>query len=467
MASANSRAGDDTRTVLFVAREPDETLRTFLPIIDRLGERGGLVGRVLFHHSPGPWARDELERRGSEFRDVVLPATGPGIALLPRRLRRTGLGRAADEIGRFWRVKRLARALLDEEHPSAVVVIQDTLLLERFLVREANRRGLPTLVVQWAFNYPQAMYDRLRAIRYGTNGGSEAGRAPSIGRRLAAPVTRHAYRAALAGLGLSFDLAHSYGGGEARLFAVMGEAFKEQYEAQGVRGKRIVVTGHPLHDAAHARAASMGAGVRAAVRARYELPPDEPILLYATQPVLWRHVMTHAELEQNVRAIAAAAGAAPGRPRLVLKLHPRERAEDYAFCAALDPAVRVITRADMADLIAACDVFMSSSSSTVLLAMMMDRPVVTVNFFQVPHFDVFESIGGTLHARTPEAFAEALHLALADGPTRDRLARERRAALARYTRFDGRATERLADLISEAVGGHRRADGRQPTARHG
>jgi hypothetical protein len=81
--------------------------------------------------------------------------------------------------------------------------------------------------------------------------------------------------------------------------------------------------------------------------------------------------------------------------------------------------------------------------------MMLDKPIVTVNFNQVPHFDYYEQVGGTLHVRTPEQAAEALRLALFDQPTRARLAEQRAAVLARYARFDGQATGRLADLVEQ------------------
>jgi glycosyltransferase involved in cell wall biosynthesis len=434
--------------VLFVAREPDETLRTFLPAIDRLRAAHGVESRVLFHHRPGSWAREELARRGLGARVVCLPKHGLPFRLLRSPLEQTSLVRTADEIGRFRRARALARAILDTERPAAVVVIQDTLLLERFLVRLANRRGLPTFVVQWAFNYPQAMYDRLRIVGKPS---SEPTAQHGLRRRLGV-ATRAAYRAVLGALDLRFELANSYGGGEARVFAVMGDAFAEQFRAQGVRHKRIVVTGHPSHDAAYVRARTMDEPTREAIRHRYGLPTEVPLVLYATQPVLWRRVMTPDTLRANVRAIATAVAALPDEARLVLKLHPREHVEDYAFCAEIDPPVQVIPTAEMADLVACCDLFVSSSSSTVLLAMMLDRPIVTVNFNAVPHFDFFESIGGSLHTRTPDAFACAIRAALRDGPTRERLAGERRAVLAHYTRFDGRVAERLAGLIAEGIG---------------
>jgi hypothetical protein len=432
---------DADRPVLFVAREPDETLRTFLPVIDILQQRGRAC-RVLFHHTPGPWARAALAERGIPLDEVAVPSH-----ILPAQVARLPGGSTVDEVARMRRARALAHAALDRHRPSAVVVIQDTLLLERFVVRAANARGIPTVVVQWAFSYEQAMYDRIRQFQF-----AKAAPTPrSLPRRVLGPLTRTAYRATLRALGLSFDLVKSYGGGEARLFAVMGEAFRDQFVAQGVRGKRIMVCGHPTHDTVYQRAQSVDDAARVQIRETYGLPRDRTVVLYATQPVLWRKVITRETLERNVRAIAEAVGRQPGC-ELTLKLHPREQASDYAFCAELDPPVRVLTEAEMPDLIAASDLFISSSSSTVLLAMMLDRPIITVNFDQVPHFDQFEGIGGTIHVRTHKDFAATLARLLSDEAARAALARRRADVLARYTRFDGRAAERIAGLIAEATG---------------
>jgi hypothetical protein len=80
--------------------------------------------------------------------------------------------------------------------------------------------------------------------------------------------------------------------------------------------------------------------------------------------------------------------------------------------------------------------------------MMLDRPIVTVNFNQVLHFDFFEPIGGTLHVRTYEELGEALRRIILDETTRSELATSRQAALARLARFDGCAAERVADLLT-------------------
>ena len=424
------------RPCLFVAREPDETLRTYLPVLAELRRRGRLC-LVLFHHEPTPWAIKRLAELGTPWRKVSLPPRQPPPGPWPA----LGLGPPLAELRQLRKARALARALAAEIEPAVVVVIQDTLLLERFLVREANRRGRGSLVVQWAFTYPQTMYDRLYELQHGPRPGSPAsgGLKPAL------------WRLARRLLDVHFDLVNSYGGGEALVFAVLGPAFREQFLAQGVRKARIEVTGHPLHDLAFAQRAGLGPDASAAVRARYDLPPAARLVLYATQPVLWREVITRDQLRENVRALGRAVAELGPEFLLVLKLHPRESLDQYAGAADGLP-IRLIEQAEIAELIAAAEVFVSSSSSTILQAMMLDKPIVTVNFNRVPHFDFYEQIGGTLHVRTHQAAAEALRLATLDEPTRARLAAARQGVLERYARFDGQATRRLADLVEEMAG---------------
>jgi CDP-glycerol glycerophosphotransferase (TagB/SpsB family) len=254
-------------------------------------------------------------------------------------------------------------------------------------------------------------------------------------------------------LDVRFELANSYGGGEARTFAVMGEHFEHQYRQQGVRGKRIAVTGHPTHDLAYRQIQELTDARRAQIRERYGIDDGEAMVLYATQPFFWRGVITPEQLRENVEAMNSAVARLGDSFRLTIKIHPRESIDDYAFCTELSPSVRVIAQAEMVDLIACSEIFVSSSSSTVLLAMMLDRPIVTVNFNEVLHFDYFERLGGTLHARTYQDFATALGRIVNDEATRALLEQSRHEALGRLARFDGRAAQRIADLLTTDAAG--------------
>src|SRR5437763_6337729 len=103
-------ARDEPPRVLFVAREPDETLRAFLPVIELLDERHGIPSRVLFHHRPGAWASEGLRSRGVAAEEVGLP-----VGVVPRRLAGVKGAPTFDEIARLWQARGLARSILDRE----------------------------------------------------------------------------------------------------------------------------------------------------------------------------------------------------------------------------------------------------------------------------------------------------------------------------------------------------------------
>jgi hypothetical protein len=429
--------------VLFVAREPDETLRTFLPILRGLAQRARCVPFVLYHHTPGEWARSELVELGVEWRELTLPARARPSGFVGAALSRARLAAPLSEIRQLVQVRRTASRVMRELGPAAVVVIQDTLLLERFLVREANRLRLPSLVVQWAFTYPQEYYDRFHERP------SPHGRKSRL-RALASRLTGRAYRAALDLSGVGFQLANTYGGGEAPYLAVMGNAFEQQFREQGAQKTAIYVAGHPSHDAVFERVKCWQEQDRLAVLTDLGFAPSARLVAYATQPTLWRGVLTPSGLREMVETVVEAALALGPEHVLVVKLHPRERLEDYAFLEGR-ARVAVVKDADVQRLIAASDVFVSSSSSTLLYAMMFGKPIVTINFHGVQHFDYFANLGGTLHVSRAEEFASALAAALRDDETRTRLWQEQQALLARFSRFDGLATERLVSLIEDWV----------------
>src|SRR5215218_10687990 len=98
---------DAAGPILFVAREPDETLRTFLPVIALLRSQHGRACRVLFHHTPGPWARAELAALGTTIDEVALPKQA-----LPRSLAGAPGATTLDEIARMRHARTVARAAL-------------------------------------------------------------------------------------------------------------------------------------------------------------------------------------------------------------------------------------------------------------------------------------------------------------------------------------------------------------------
>src|SRR5688500_8853878 len=109
--------------VLFVAREPDETLRTYLPVIDELHRRGQPT-KVLFHHWPSDWARDELLARDVSWWHVAVPRRD-APRWLPEVVSHGRVTATLGELAQLRATRALANRIIQQERPSALIVIQD------------------------------------------------------------------------------------------------------------------------------------------------------------------------------------------------------------------------------------------------------------------------------------------------------------------------------------------------------
>jgi glycosyltransferase involved in cell wall biosynthesis len=180
------------------------------------------------------------------------------------------------------------------------------------------------------------------------------------------------------------------------------------------RGRDRAVLGEP----GHAR--------RAAVRSRLRIGPDQPVVL---------NVARHEPQKQIELAIAALAPVVERHPDVVLLQAGRDGTATPRLTHAiarygLTGQVRLLgRRADVPDLLAAADVFLSSSAyeglgGAVVEAMAMEVPVVA---FAIP--PVVESTGGAA-VLLPPGDADGLGRALADllddAAARTRLARAAR-----------------------------------------
>jgi glycosyltransferase involved in cell wall biosynthesis len=134
---------------------------------------------------------------------------------------------------------------------------------------------------------------------------------------------------------------------------------------------------------------------------------------------------------------------------VIVKLHPRQTEEEVAREVGSSGRVAFVRDIDKGPLFAAADLFLSTFSSVILWAIALDLPVVTFNCLRIPGGDIFEEIGGTVHARTAADLADAVRRAIADDETAKRLAGERARVRETHMVFDGRVTTRIEALCRE------------------
>ena len=213
--------------------------------------------------------------------------------------------------------------------------------------------------------------------------------------------------------------------------------------------ERIWVTGGPRFD----RLVNESVDVDA-VRRSLDLPTNRQIVLIATQEYGWfldavRAVFEVARHRPDVQVVVKA------RP---MRDHPLTSYQQLAGEAGLSDVVFFLDQFN--ELLAACDVMVSGSSTTVFEAILLGKRTICVNFSDEPDRYPYVANGGSLPARNAKQMAESMRLALSDEAA-DQLEADRRRFLAYHAgpTGQGKAAEAMAArILSLRVGEPARTD---------
>jgi glycosyltransferase involved in cell wall biosynthesis len=223
--------------------------------------------------------------------------------------------------------------------------------------------------------------------------------------------------------------------------AVIGETSRRLWEDQGIPPEKLVVTGAPQFDDKY----QLDPDAPERIRAVLGVPLDKPIITFATQP------LSPAVIEQNIRHIVQAADRFPDY-QLVFKVHPREDPDRYrGLLAGLGAhKIIVIQKIDLNALLQASAMVITGFSTVALEAMIFERPVLIVNLTGEPDPVDYVSSGATLGAYAPEDIVKQMERLLTDSPVNAALAESRRRyIMAQLYKTDGRAAQRVAELIQQ------------------
>lgn len=223
-------------------------------------------------------------------------------------------------------------------------------------------------------------------------------------------------------------------------FAAYGEFAKDTVSVHGAYpAERVWVTGAPRFDHLVNNRKD-----KQAARSQLGLPRHARVLLLTTQSYPWF---------PEVAATLAAESRARRDWVLCIKTHPLSTAHIEVYRDLADSAEENNVRlfhSDLYELITACDVLISCSSTTVLEAVLTGRPTICVNFSSDPDQYPYAADGASVPARSPAELRQALITVF--GPQNgDRLEKRRRDFLARHAgpTSEGKAAVTLARRIVE------------------
>ena len=394
-----------------------------------------------------------------------LPSTTPGTSLrrlTGHTLRALGVYSLITDFRLHRRLKREMAELAANVSPAVVVFGSDTHPSSAFLARYVHDMGGRTLLLQWGSpSCPQRLARRnLRKQRASSRVGLNRF-LDFFGKVIWPQYVIEIDGQRVFPKPIGFMLISSVygtlptqpwvqGGGRAQCYAVAGEAVRELCLEYGLPEDKLVVTGLPSHDLTQRRVAEMTSVEREKVFSHLGLHDVSRLAVYTTQPLIENAILTPEQVAFNAAFLVNQLTSIE-QSGMVIKVHPGEPVERYAYLADRNSRVAVVKNFDLNELTAACDLFITQTSTTGFLAMAAGRPIITFDFDRVGVLDFYQQVGGTRHVTEREDFLETAVALLEDPVAKAALAQEQEQTIARYMRLDGKASERIVSLIEEMI----------------
>jgi CDP-glycerol glycerophosphotransferase (TagB/SpsB family) len=231
--------------------------------------------------------------------------------------------------------------------------------------------------------------------------------------------------------------------------AVFGEASQAEFIRAGTPAEKVVVTGRPTLDMLYEEQEAFDPDE---LRRRLGLKDGQRLIVLATQDDC---------PEVNEPLLRSVYGATKNLPdtRLVVKVHPRESprlAERIAVELKMQEVI-IIKDIDPYQLLLVCEVLITRESTIALEAMMLDKPVITINLTGKPDLRPYAKSGAAVGVYDSKDVAIAILDVLQNSEIREKLRRKSREFVAHHAyRADGQASRRVADLIEGMIGESRR-----------
>jgi glycosyltransferase involved in cell wall biosynthesis len=226
-------------------------------------------------------------------------------------------------------------------------------------------------------------------------------------------------------------------------FCVSGPRSESLWRESMKAKKKIVVTGQPRFDIL-ARANTVYDEHE--IRKKFGLASDKKTLLWVTDSGL--------PLEEKRRNISVVYNTINllKNLQLIIKPHP---AEDQLFAYSENKTyvpIMVKGNASMAELLFGCDAMMTKSSTTVLEAAILRKPVIVLNLSGKPDALPYVEEGVAVGVYREVDLASAIQNVLYNTEVRERLLEEQsKFAYENAYVQDGKASERVAELILQMV----------------
>ncbi len=220
--------------------------------------------------------------------------------------------------------------------------------------------------------------------------------------------------------------------------AVWGNSSKEILMKEGTTEERIVITGAPQFD----NLKSINYNLTDEIINEIYLDKSKKYVLLTSQNL--------PNMKETVRHLCRALKSIPN-VQLVIKTHPAEYSTKKYKNIMKEFGIKgVVTKKYLYPLMKECSVMITISSTTGLEALIMGKPLITINLSGKPDVMPYAESGAAIGIYKPENIMPALKSILEDQAVRKKLAKKAKMFIYEQCyKLDGKASERIVNLIKE------------------
>ncbi len=354
--------------------------------------------------------------------------------------------------GQEKRRRMIASKWLKKLNPDVLITAGDQTLLQKHLVEVINNKRIPTINFQWTIANASQKHTAEITSRF-DNVVKQQPLSVRINRQIKEIFTSLFLR--LSGLHIKFN-SDVFGGGNAKKFAVIGQGCFDNYVSMGIPAETMIITGHPTYENLHKNADKLIRDMvsRKEIFEVLNIPNNQKLILWCTndQRTYFEGIHTYEEMYESWETKVKILLELEGKYEIVIKIHPKEKLNDYRQLERLSPRVHVINKYDVLKLIPHSELVITRFSSTAVSALCLKKPVITHNYPSIPGGTLFEDIGGTIHVNSDAEFKSEIDGILTSGSSSDKINMRREEFLSYYLDLGNKsAIGKFMDIINQNI----------------
>lgn len=327
--------------------------------------------------------------------------------------------------------------LLKTENPDLIVFSFDTAPVARLFVKAAKRLNIPTLLIQEGI-YHGDKYVKFSIRRYLKNFFNVLFlREYNLIERLRL-LREVIFKKIKKG-------AYSWGHAGCTKIAVTGEFTKNLLIAEGIDANDIIITGQPRFDELYTEEGKKNQNL---------INPDKINILWTTENYVEAGICSKEEWRESIETVINSLKELD-HYLLLIKVHPEEDSQKYEHFKNM-AYIRVYENS-LNELLRRCDVLISFVSTTAIEAMILDKPVIMLGFFDFTNKQYLRTVpyvksGAAIGVYRKEDLVPTIKDAYYNEAVRKKLAEARKNFIYEHAYIqDGKASERVANLIIEII----------------